>query len=61
MLSSGFGHVINVSSLAAKMGAFHGSSYSAAKFGLNGMMDALRHEVGTCVHLCTRANIHTQN
>ena len=50
MLSSGFGHVVNMSSIGGKMGTYRGSSYSAAKFGLNGMMDALRHEVEcTCV------------
>ena len=45
MLSAGFGHVVNVSSIAGKVSTFCRTSYCAAKFGLNGMMDALRHEV----------------
>ena len=45
MLSTGFGHVVNVSSIAGKISTYCRSSYCAAKFGLNGMMDALRHEV----------------
>ena len=45
MLSAGFGHVVNVSSILGKFSMVYSSSYSAAKFGLNGMMDALRHEV----------------
>ena len=53
MLSSGFGHVVNMSSIGGKLGTYRGSSYSAAKFGLNGMMDALCHEVE-----CTYMYIH---
>ncbi|XP_064401240.1 dehydrogenase/reductase SDR family member 7-like [Halichondria panicea] len=45
MLSSGFGHVINISSIAGKFSLSRRTSYSGAKFGLNGMMDALRCEV----------------
>ena len=45
MISSGFGHVVNVSSVAGKVATFFRTSYSAAKFGLNGMMGALHHEV----------------
>lgn len=49
MLSSGFGHVVNVSSIAGKFGVR--TSYSAAKFGIIGMMDSLRCEV--CETVCT--------
>ena len=45
MLSAGSGHVVNVSSTLGKCSFVYSSSYSTAKFGLNGMMDALRHEV----------------
>ncbi len=45
MLSSGFGHVINISSIAGKFGTNRRTSYSAAKFGMLGMMDSLRCEV----------------
>ncbi len=45
MLSAGFGHVINISSVAGKFGSNTRTSYCAAKFGLIGMMDSLRCEV----------------
>ena len=48
MLSSGFGHVINISSIMGKFSTGRKTSYSGAKFGLNGMMDSLRCEV--CAH-----------
>ena len=45
MLSSGFGHVINILSIAGKFGTNRRTSYTTAKFGLMGMMDSLRWEV----------------
>ncbi|XP_064384674.1 dehydrogenase/reductase SDR family member 7-like [Halichondria panicea] len=45
MLSSGFGHVINILSIAGKFGTNSRTSYTTAKFGLMGMMDSLRWEV----------------
>ena len=47
MMSSGFGHVVNVSSIAGKFGSPSRTSYSAAKFGIIGLMDSLRYEVCT--------------
>ncbi|XP_064401444.1 dehydrogenase/reductase SDR family member 7-like isoform X2 [Halichondria panicea] len=52
MLSSGFGHVINILSIAGKFGTNRRTSYTIAKFGLMGMMDSLRWEVmGKNVHI----------
>lgn len=45
MLEQGEGHVVNVSSVSGKFGSPVRSYYSAAKFGLIGLMDSLRLEV----------------
>ena len=45
MVTVGFGHIVNISSISGKMGMLKGSSYSASKFALIGLMDALRLEV----------------
>jgi NADP-dependent 3-hydroxy acid dehydrogenase YdfG len=45
MLSQGSGHIINVASLAALVGAPGSSVYSATKFGVRGFSDSLRREV----------------
>ena len=45
MLSQGFGHIVNISSLAGKVGTNKRTSYCASKFGIIGMMDSLRVEV----------------
>lgn len=50
MMSSGFGHVVNISSVAGKFGTSLRTSYAAAKFGMMGMMDTLRCEVRTYAH-----------
>ena len=53
MLSSGFGHVVNMSSVLGKFATTYTTPYSATKFGLIGMMDAVRHEVCLyCVCVC---------
>lgn len=44
MLERGRGHVVNVSSLAGKSGTPHEAAYSASKFGLVGLTQALRSE-----------------
>ena len=51
MLSQNFGHIVNISSLAGKVGINKRTSYCASKFGIIGMMDSLRVEVVTCT--CT--------
>ena len=51
MLSSGFGHVINILSIAGKFGTNSRTSYTTAKFGLMGMMDSLRWEVCVACHV----------
>ena len=51
MLFQNFGHIVNMSSLAGKVGTNKRTSYCASKFGIIGMMDALRVEVVTCT--CT--------
>ena len=45
MVSSGFGHIVNISSTAGKMGAPLRSSYSATKFAILGLMESIRVEV----------------
>ena len=45
MMTAGYGHIVNVSSVAGKMGMMKKASYSAAKFALIGLMDAVRLEV----------------
>ena len=45
MISAGFGHIVNISSIAGKMGLPLRTAYSASKFAIIGMMDALRLEV----------------
>ena len=45
MLSQSFGHIVNISSLAGKIGTNKRTSYCASKFGIIGMMDSLRVEV----------------
>ena len=55
MLSQGFGHIVNVSSIFGKFSAVNRTGYNASKFGINGMMDSVRLEVCTCVCLCVHA------
>ena len=45
MVAAGFGHIVNISSVSGKMGTMMRTSYSASKFALNGLMDAIRLEV----------------
>ena len=45
MIEQGGGHIVNVSSIAGKFGASMLSYYSASKFALIGLMDAVRFEV----------------
>ncbi len=45
MIDEGFGHVVNISSIAGKVGSPRRSSYSSAKFAIFGLMDCIRHEV----------------
>lgn len=45
MIGNGFGHIVNVISLAGKIACFERSSYCSAKFGIMGLMDCIRHEV----------------
>jgi dehydrogenase/reductase SDR family protein 7 len=45
MLPQGNGHIVNISSLAGKLGSPSTSFYSGAKFGLMGLMDSLRYEL----------------
>ena len=45
MIEQGGGHIVNVSSVLGKFGASMSSYYSASKFALIGLMDAVRLEV----------------
>ena len=51
MLSGGFGHIVNVSSIWGKVGPTNRTSYATTKFGLIGMMDSLRLEVINNLHV----------
>jgi NADP-dependent 3-hydroxy acid dehydrogenase YdfG len=44
MKSLGGGHIVNVSSVAGRIGFTYGAAYSATKFGVRGFSDALRKE-----------------
>lgn len=46
MLGRGAGHVVNVASLASRMGVPGEAVYSASKFGLYGVTEAVRRELG---------------
>ena len=48
MVRGGFGHVINISSIWGKCAPSNRSAYSSAKFGIIGLMDAVRYEVNFC-------------
>jgi len=45
MLKAGYGRIINVASIAGKIGSFHGAAYSASKHGLLGFTRSLALEV----------------
>lgn len=45
MKASGFGHIVNISSVAGKTGASWGTAYSASKFGVAGFSDSLFQEL----------------
>lgn len=45
MKKQGFGHIVNISSVAGKAGASWGTAYSATKFGVAGLSDSLFQEV----------------
>lgn len=45
MLQEKHGRIINISSIAGKIGSFHGSAYSASKHGLLGLTRSLALEV----------------
>jgi short-subunit dehydrogenase len=47
MLSRGRGHIVNVASIAGRIGAPFESAYSATKFAVAGMSEAVAIEVGT--------------
>ncbi|XP_033734584.1 dehydrogenase/reductase SDR family member 7-like [Pecten maximus] len=54
MIERGSGHIVNISSVAGKLGAPLSGSYTGAKHALQGWFDALRIEVGD-------KNIHVTN
>ena len=45
MIKDGFGHIVNISSIAGKYGNPGYTTYSSAKFAIFGLMDSLRYEV----------------
>lgn len=50
MVSSGWGRIINISSISGKHAEIHGAAYSASKFGLIGLTQALALELAaSCV------------
>ncbi|CAG7647574.1 SDR family NAD(P)-dependent oxidoreductase [Paenibacillus allorhizosphaerae] len=52
MLKRGSGHIVNIASMAGKIGSAKSSGYSATKHAVLGMTNCLRQElVGTGVHL----------
>ncbi len=57
MVSQGFGHIVNISSVAGKFGVPVRTSYCAAKHAIIGMMDSLRLEVCMVVHGYTGAYV----
>ena len=46
MMAGGYGHIVNISSFGGKFGMNMRSAYSAAKFAVVGLMEAIRLEVG---------------
>jgi uncharacterized protein len=45
MLQRGNGHIVNISSIAGKMGSLNLTGYCASKFALNGFSESLYHEL----------------
>jgi len=45
MIEEGFGHIVNISSIAGKSGGPRFTAYSSAKFAIFGLMDSVRYEV----------------
>jgi short-subunit dehydrogenase len=58
LIKSGDGHLVNVSSIFGVVAAPHQSAYCAAKFGVRGFTDALRHEVNLEKHPVTVSTVH---
>ncbi len=56
MIEQGGGHIVNVSSVAGKLGSIFRHYYSASKFALIGLMDSLRYELAdnniTITNIC---------
>ena len=49
MMEEGFGHIVNISSVAGKSGNVGRSTYCSAKFAIFGLMDSVRYEVRTYI------------
>ncbi len=63
MKPRGTGHIVNVASIAGKFGAPGGATYSACKFGVVGLSEALRgelHGTGLEVHVVMPAFVNTE-
>jgi NAD(P)-dependent dehydrogenase (short-subunit alcohol dehydrogenase family) len=63
MKPRGSGHIVNVASIAGKFGAPGGATYSACKFGVVGLSEALRaelHGTGLEVHVVMPAFVNTE-
>ena len=63
MKPRGTGHIVNVASIAGKFGAPGGATYSACKFGVVGLSEALRAELygtGIELHLVMPAFVNTE-
>ena len=63
MRPRGQGHIVNVASIAGKFGAPGGATYSACKFGVVGLSEALRAELygsGIELHLVMPAFVNTE-
>jgi short-subunit dehydrogenase len=73
MIEEGFGHIVNISSIAGKTGSPVRSAYCSAKFAMFGLMDTVRYEVCTilynnllastspCVIQMLKSNVHVTN
>jgi short-subunit dehydrogenase len=62
MLARGKGHIVNISSVAGKMGTPRMTGYCASKFAVNGFSESLYHELeplGICVSVVCPGSVKT--
>ncbi len=62
MIARGDGHIVNISSVAGKIGTLNMAAYCASKFAMNGWSESLYHELkpfGVSVSLVCPGPVHT--